>query len=184
MRATVVPVFHRAKVYTAYEYLEYRFDAKTRLLVTICFLISRGLGAGLAISPNGVWIAASALCAIAPSALVLILARMLQGVGGALLTPGSLAMIESSFRKAFTVVTLGPEFHFDASSGFFELQKTNPFAPQLATVQNVMALPGAVAITVKGEMVAALGVGGAPGGDKDEICAHAGVDKIQDRLPH
>jgi EmrB/QacA subfamily drug resistance transporter len=43
--------------------------------------------------------AASALCAAAPSALVLILARMLQGVGGALLTPGSLAMIESSFRK-------------------------------------------------------------------------------------
>jgi EmrB/QacA subfamily drug resistance transporter len=42
---------------------------------------------------------ASALCAVAPSALVLILARMLQGVGGALLTPGSLAMIESSFRK-------------------------------------------------------------------------------------
>jgi uncharacterized protein GlcG (DUF336 family) len=91
---------------------------------------------------------------------------------------------ESSFRKAFTVVTLGPEFHFDASSGFFELQKTSPFAPQLATVQNVMALPGAVAITVKGEMVAALGVGGAPGGDKDEVCAHAGVDKIQNRLPH
>src|SRR5712691_5119247 len=50
LSATVVPVFHRAKVYTAYEYLEYRFDAKTRLLVTICFLISRGLGAGLAIS--------------------------------------------------------------------------------------------------------------------------------------
>jgi Na+/proline symporter len=50
LSATVVPVFHRAKVYTAYEYLEYRFDAKTRLLVTICFLISRGLGAGLALS--------------------------------------------------------------------------------------------------------------------------------------
>src|SRR6266567_3463988 len=48
--ATAVPIFHRAKVYTAYEYLEHRFDAKTRLLVTIAFLISRGLGAGLALS--------------------------------------------------------------------------------------------------------------------------------------
>jgi len=50
LSATAVPIFHRAKVYTAYEYLEQRFDAKTRLLVTIVFLISRGLGAGLALS--------------------------------------------------------------------------------------------------------------------------------------
>lgn len=41
----------------------------------------------------------SALCAIAPTAGVLIAARMLQGVGGALLTPGSLAIIEATFRK-------------------------------------------------------------------------------------
>jgi SSS family transporter len=50
LSATAVPIFHRAKVYTAYEYLEHRFDARTRLLVTIVFLISRGLGAGLALS--------------------------------------------------------------------------------------------------------------------------------------
>jgi EmrB/QacA subfamily drug resistance transporter len=43
--------------------------------------------------------AASLLCAIAPSANALIVARLLQGVGGALLTPGSLAMIEASFRR-------------------------------------------------------------------------------------
>ncbi len=43
--------------------------------------------------------AASALCAAAPSDEALVLARLLQGVGGALLTPGSLAMIEASFRK-------------------------------------------------------------------------------------
>ena len=46
LSATAVPIFHRAKVYTAYEYLEQRFDAKTRALVTVMFLISRGLGAG------------------------------------------------------------------------------------------------------------------------------------------
>ncbi|MGF7135964.1 uncharacterized protein GlcG (DUF336 family) [Paraburkholderia sp. EB58] len=91
---------------------------------------------------------------------------------------------ESSFRKAFTVVTLGPEFGFDRSSGFFELTKTNPFAPGLATVHNVMALPGAVAFKVNGEMVGALGIGGAPGGDKDEVCAAAGVAKVANRLPH
>ncbi len=48
--ATAVPIFHRAKVYTAYEYLEQRFDIKTRTLVTIIFLIGRGLGAGIAIA--------------------------------------------------------------------------------------------------------------------------------------
>ncbi|HSM06777.1 MAG TPA: sodium:solute symporter [Longimicrobiales bacterium] len=42
-----VPFFYRAKVYTAYEYLENRFDAKTRSLTAFLFLVSRGLAAGL-----------------------------------------------------------------------------------------------------------------------------------------
>jgi len=50
LSATAVPIFHRAKVYTAYEYLEQRFDAKTRALVTVIFLIGRGLGAGIALA--------------------------------------------------------------------------------------------------------------------------------------
>jgi SSS family transporter len=50
LSATAVPIFHRAKVYTAYEYLEQRFDAKTRALVTAVFLVSRGLQCGLALS--------------------------------------------------------------------------------------------------------------------------------------
>ena len=45
--ATVVPVFHRAKVFTAYEYLEQRFDSKTRALASVIFLCQRGLSAGL-----------------------------------------------------------------------------------------------------------------------------------------
>jgi Na+/proline symporter len=47
--ATVVPIFHKAKVYTAYEYLENRFDAKTRALASVIFLCQRGLSAGLTI---------------------------------------------------------------------------------------------------------------------------------------
>ncbi len=47
--ATAVPIFHRAKVYTAYEYLEQRFDMKTRALVSAIFLIQRGLAAGLSL---------------------------------------------------------------------------------------------------------------------------------------
>src|SRR5918911_2551493 len=40
---TLVPFLHRAKVYTAYEYLERRFDAKTRSLTAFLFLLSRGM---------------------------------------------------------------------------------------------------------------------------------------------
>ena len=46
---TVVPLFHRLKVYTAYEYLEGRFDAKTRTLTASLFLLQRGLACGLTI---------------------------------------------------------------------------------------------------------------------------------------
>jgi uncharacterized protein GlcG (DUF336 family) len=90
---------------------------------------------------------------------------------------------ESSFQKAYAVITLGPMFAFDTSGALFELVKTNPYAPRLATVSNVMALPGAVAFKSHNAIVAALGVGGAPGGDKDEVCARAGVAKVQDRIP-
>jgi Na+/proline symporter len=46
---TFVPIFQRLKVYTAYEYLEGRFDLKTRALCTFLFLTQRGLAAGLTI---------------------------------------------------------------------------------------------------------------------------------------
>ncbi|UQX88639.1 MFS transporter [Jatrophihabitans telluris] len=55
-----------------------------------------------------VWFAtASALCALAPNAEVLIAARVLQGIGGALLTPGSLALIQASFRPEETGRAVG-----------------------------------------------------------------------------
>jgi Na+/proline symporter len=57
--ATAVPIFHRAKVYTAYEYLEQRFDSKTRALVAGIFLVQRGLAAGI-----GLYAPAVALSAV------------------------------------------------------------------------------------------------------------------------
>ncbi|MBA4133164.1 MAG: sodium:solute symporter [Flavobacterium sp.] len=46
---TFIPIYHRLKVFTAYEYLEQRFDLKTRSFTAILFLIQRGLGTGLTI---------------------------------------------------------------------------------------------------------------------------------------
>jgi len=45
-----VPVFHRLKVYTAYEYLEQRFDLKTRAFTSFLFLLQRGLSTGISIA--------------------------------------------------------------------------------------------------------------------------------------
>ncbi|MBT8304539.1 MAG: sodium:solute symporter, partial [Bacteroidia bacterium] len=44
-----IPIYHRLKVYTAYEFLEGRFDLKTRSLAAILFLLQRGLAAGITI---------------------------------------------------------------------------------------------------------------------------------------
>jgi SSS family transporter len=46
---TFIPIYYRLKVFTAYEYLEQRFDLKTRSLAAILFLVQRGLGTGLTI---------------------------------------------------------------------------------------------------------------------------------------
>ena len=46
---TFIPIYQRLKVYTAYEYLEQRFDLKTRSLAAVLFLVQRGLGTGLTI---------------------------------------------------------------------------------------------------------------------------------------
>ncbi|MCY4778753.1 sodium:solute symporter [Sphingobacterium sp. UT-1RO-CII-1] len=46
---TFVPIFHRLKVYTAYEFLEKRFDTNTRVLTAILFLIQRGVSTGITI---------------------------------------------------------------------------------------------------------------------------------------
>src|SRR5687768_16539981 len=51
---TLVPFLHGAKVFTAYEYLERRFDPKTRSLTSFLFLISRGLSCGTIISAPAV----------------------------------------------------------------------------------------------------------------------------------
>ena len=49
LSATAVPIFHKAGVYTAYEYLERRFDARTRALASLVFLIQRGAAVGLSL---------------------------------------------------------------------------------------------------------------------------------------
>jgi SSS family solute:Na+ symporter len=57
LSVTLVPFFHKAKVYTAYEYLERRFDAKTRAFTSLLFLLSRSMSLGVVISAPAVVLA-------------------------------------------------------------------------------------------------------------------------------
>jgi Na+/proline symporter len=54
LSATLVPFFHRARVYTAYEYLEKRFDLKTRTMASALFLLQRGMSCGVIIAAPAV----------------------------------------------------------------------------------------------------------------------------------
>jgi len=83
---------------------------------------------------------------------------------------------ENSFRKAYTART------FRKPSGEFAQQvKDNPTTAQVH-LANVIAAQGALPIKVGDEVIGAVGVSGAPGGDKDEACSKAGIDHVADQL--
>jgi uncharacterized protein GlcG (DUF336 family) len=87
---------------------------------------------------------------------------------------------ENSRRKAYTART------FRVSSAEFAKRLTDPArAPNTqaqSTLPGVIALAGALPIMVGEEVIGAVGVSGAPGGERDEACAKAGIDKVADQL--
>ena len=79
---------------------------------------------------------------------------------------------ENSMKKAYTART------FRTPSGkFAENVGQNPVAGQLM-LANIVAARGALPIMIGDDTIGAVGVSGAPGGDKDEACAKAGIDKV------
>ncbi|MBX9902089.1 MAG: heme-binding protein [Burkholderiaceae bacterium] len=89
---------------------------------------------------------------------------------------------ETAFKKAYTEATLGPIFGASTTGQLVEKLSQIPTAAGLTSVTNVIMLAGGVAIRSNGEIIGAIGVGGAPGGHLDEACALAAVSKIQARL--
>jgi len=84
--------------------------------------------------------------------------------------------VENSFRKAYSART------FRVPSGeLVQRVKDNPTAP-FVHLTNVVAAQGALPIKVGDDVIGAVGVSGAPGGEKDEVCAKAGIDKAADTL--
>lgn len=91
--------------------------------------------------------------------------------------------LETSYRKAYSIVTFGPNYGLETSAQVAALMGKNPALYQaILTLPMVTPLPGAAAIKVDSEIIGAIGVSGAPGGEKDEACAYAGIRKIASRL--
>jgi uncharacterized protein GlcG (DUF336 family) len=84
--------------------------------------------------------------------------------------------IENSFRKAYTART------FRSPSGaLVDRLKAEPTLG-LIHLTNVIANQGALPIKMGEETIGAVGASGAPGGEKDEVCVKAGIDKVADQL--
>jgi uncharacterized protein GlcG (DUF336 family) len=84
--------------------------------------------------------------------------------------------LENSQRKAYTSRT------FRTTSGeFAQRVKDNPTLG-VVNLSGVIALQGALPIKAGDNVIGAVGVSGAPGGDKDEACAKSGIDKVADQL--
>jgi uncharacterized protein GlcG (DUF336 family) len=86
--------------------------------------------------------------------------------------------LDSSFRKAYTSASLGRP-----TAELVKTLSNNPAAEGLRNMnEKILILAGGLPLKAGEELIGGIGVGGAPGGDKDEACAQAGLDKIKDRL--
>jgi uncharacterized protein GlcG (DUF336 family) len=84
--------------------------------------------------------------------------------------------LENSMKKAYTA-----RAQRRSSGEFATAVKDNPTAGALS-LTNITPAQGALPIKVGEDTIGAIGVSGAPGGDKDEACAKAAIDKVADQL--
>jgi uncharacterized protein GlcG (DUF336 family) len=85
--------------------------------------------------------------------------------------------LDSAFSKAYTAAS----FRTDTTA-LVGRSKTAPVLVNLFELPHLLLLGGGIVIKVGDEVVGAIGAAGAPGGDLDDACAGAGVDKIKDQL--
>jgi uncharacterized protein GlcG (DUF336 family) len=86
--------------------------------------------------------------------------------------------LDSSRRKAYTAASLGR-----STAELAGIVAGNPANEGLRDMnEDILILAGGLPIRAGDEVVGGIGVGGAPGGEKDAACAQAGLDKIKDRL--
>lgn len=84
---------------------------------------------------------------------------------------------DASRRKAYTSASAK-----NTTSAMLAASQSNPAAQNLGQIDGFLLLGGGIPIRVGSIVIGAIGVGGAPGGPLDEVCAQAGIDKIKDKL--
>jgi uncharacterized protein GlcG (DUF336 family) len=84
---------------------------------------------------------------------------------------------DHTLDKAYTAASFKSD-----TSALVERAKTVPITPLLAKLPNLLLIGGGLVIKIDDEVVGAIGAAGAPGGDLDDACARAGLDKIRDHL--
>jgi SSS family solute:Na+ symporter len=99
LSVTLVPFFHKARIYTAYEYLERRFDAKTRALTSLLFLISRSMSLGVVISAPAVVLAVVLDLSVTATALLIAMPTALYTMFG-----GVQAVTWTDVKQMFLIV--------------------------------------------------------------------------------
>lgn len=155
LSVTLVPFFYRSGVYTAYEYLEQRFDAKTRTLTSLLFLISRGMSCGAVVSAPAVvlalvldWNVTAAALTITAPAVVYTMFGGVQAVTWTdvkimvLVVFGLLAVIAASLLELPDGVGVGDALSAAAATGRlqsfdFSFDLTNPYTVWSGTIAAV-----------------------------------------------
>lgn len=102
-----------------------------------------------------------------------------DGVREAMLRGDNAGMhtLDGARDKAYTAASMKAD-----TGALVERAKSRPPSALMAKLPGLVLTQGAIVLKVGDEVIGALGVSGAPGGDKDEVCARAGFDKIKDRL--
>ena len=90
--------------------------------------------------------------------------------------------VDAARDKAYTALMLGAGRQEDSSGAVAQRMGNTPSAGGLAKLPHVLLAQGGLVLRFHDEAIGAIGVGGAPGGDLDEACAKAGLDKISARL--
>ncbi len=86
--------------------------------------------------------------------------------------------VDSSTRKALTALA----FKMPTSDVAEKIKTDEALAARLTAEPNLLARAGGMLLKAGDETIGAIGVGGAPGGDKDEACAQAAIDKVKGML--
>jgi uncharacterized protein GlcG (DUF336 family) len=89
---------------------------------------------------------------------------------------------EGAWAKARTAVSVAPIGKQDSTAPYAERVKSDATLQALEFQPGLLFIAGGVAIKFGNEVIGAIGVGGGPGGNIDDGCAHAGLDRIKDRL--